>query len=65
MGKGNPNGRPPSLAPRTHGIQIRLNEAEYQRLEEAAALLNTTRTKVITAGIEKVHAEAVASKRKK
>ena len=64
MGKGNPNGRPPSLAPRDKNIRIRLNEAEYQRLEEAAELLETTKTKIITAGIERVHAEAVAKRKK-
>ena len=64
MGKGNPNGRPPSLAPRDKAIKIRLNEAEYQRLEETAELLETTKTKVITAGIERMHAEAVAKRKK-
>lgn len=64
MGKGNPQGRPPSLAPRVHSVRVRLNEAECMRLEEAAALLEATKTEVIVRGIDKVHAEAVAKARK-
>ena len=57
---GNQNGRPPALAPRVHSVRVRLNEAEKQRLEEAAALLETTKTEVIAKGIDRIHAEAVA-----
>lgn len=65
MGKGNPNGRPPSRIPRDKRLTVRLSEAEYQRLEEAAENLDTTKTEVIAKGIERIHAEAIAKKRRK
>lgn len=60
MTKGNPNGRPPSLSPRTQKLTIMLSDAEKERLEETARLLNTTKTKVIVRGIDKVYDEAAA-----
>lgn len=60
MTKGNPNGRPPSLEPRTNNINVKLTDAEKERLEEAARLLDTTKTKVIVRGIDKVYDEAAA-----
>ncbi len=60
MTKGNPKGRPPSEAPRVERVEIKLTEAEKERLEEAAHLLDTTKTKVIVRGIEKVYDEAAA-----
>ncbi len=65
MGKGNPNGRPPSRIPRDKRLTVRLSEAEYQRLEEAAENLDTTKTEVIAKGIERIHAETIATKRRK
>ena len=65
MGKGNPNGRPPSLVPRDKRLTVRLSLAENQRLEEAAELLETTKTEVIARGIERIHAEAVAKMSRK
>jgi predicted DNA-binding protein len=65
MGKGNPNGRPPSRIPRDKRLTVRLSEAEYQRLEEAAENLDTTKTEVIAKGIERIHAEIIAKKRRK
>lgn len=60
MTKGNPNGRPPSVAPRVNNINVKLTDAEKERLEEAARLLDTTKTKVIVRGIDKVYDEAAA-----
>lgn len=60
MTKGNPNGRPPSKNPRVKQITVMLSEAEKERLEEAARLLDTTKTKVIVRGIDKVYDEAAA-----
>lgn len=60
MTKGNPNGRPPSLEPRTQKLTVMLSDAEKERLEEAARLLDTTKTKVIVRGIDKVYDEAAA-----
>jgi predicted transcriptional regulator len=65
MGKGNPNGRPPSRIPRDKRLTVRLSEAEYRRLEEAAENLDTTKTEVIAKGIERIHAETVAKKSRK
>ena len=65
MGKGNPNGRPPSLVPRDKRMTVRLSAAEYQRLEEAAEMMETTKTEVIARGIERMHAEAVAKMSRK
>lgn len=60
MTKGNPKGRPPSAEPRTKNINVKLSEAEADKLDEAARLLDTTKTKVIVRGIEKVYDEAAA-----
>lgn len=60
MTKGNPNGRPPSVAPRVARVTVALSEVEADKLEEAARLLDTTKTKVIVRGIEKVYDEAAA-----
>ena len=60
MTKGNPNGRPPSKNPQVKQITVMLSEAEKERLEEAARLLDTTKTKVIVRGIDKVYDEAAA-----
>lgn len=60
MTKGNPNGRPPSAAPRETHIHVKLSETEANKLDEAARLLDTTKTKVIVRGIEKVYDEAAA-----
>lgn len=60
MTKGNPNGRPPSKNPRETHIHVKLSAAENERLEEAARLLDTTKTKVIVRGIDKVYDEAAA-----
>ena len=60
MTKGNPNGRPPSAAPRVARVTVALSEAEAAKLDEAALLLDTTKTKVIVRGIEKVYDEAAA-----
>ena len=65
MTKGNPNGRPPSLAPRVNSLTVKLSDAEKARLDEAAALLDTTKTKVIVKGIDKIHAEALAAEKKR
>ena len=65
MGKGNPNGRPPSRIPRDKRLTVRLSEAEYQRLEEAAENLGTTKTEVIAKGIDRIHAETIAKKGRK
>jgi uncharacterized protein (DUF1778 family) len=65
MTKGNPNGRPPSLTPRTQTVAFRLSEADRERLDEAAALLNTTKTKVVVEGIETVYLRAKSEARRK
>ena len=65
MTKGNPNGRPPSLAPREKHLHVTLSTAENDRLEEAARILDETKTRIIVRGIDKVHAEAVAMERKR
>ena len=61
MTKGNPKGRPPSEAPRVERVEVKLTEAEKERLDEAARLLDTTKTKVIVRGIDKVYDEAAAA----
>ena len=60
MTKGNPNGRPPSAEPRINYVGVKLSEAEAAKLDEAARLLDTTKTKVIVRGIDKVYDEAAA-----
>ena len=62
-GKGNPNGRPPSLNPRTKIVGFRLSETDRQRLDEAARILDTTKTKVIVEGIETVYLRAKKEER--
>ena len=60
MTKGNPNGRPPSLTPRVNRVTVALSDDEAAKLDEAARLLDTTKTKVIVRGIDKVYDEAAA-----
>ena len=57
-GKGNPNGRPPSLEPRKNYIGANLTDAERERLDEAARILGTTKTKIIVEGINLVYLQA-------
>ena len=59
-GKGNPNGRPHSENPRTNNLHIRLSDEDAEKLEEAARLKGTTKTKVILAGISRIYDEAAA-----
>ena len=67
MPKGNHNakGRPPSLAPRTQYVTVKLSEAEKARLEEAARLLNATKTQIVVNGIDTIHAQAIAAENKR
>jgi len=62
-GKGNPNGRPPSLAPRRNYVGVNLTDAERDRLDEAARILDTTKTKVIVEGIDTVYLQAKKKER--
>ena len=64
-GKGNPNGRPPSIEPRTKAVNLKLSAAEHERLEEAARILDTTKTKVITRGIDLVYSQALKEERQR
>ena len=64
-GKGNPNGRPPSLTPRTSTMTLRLTDAARERLEEAARILDTTKTRIITDGIDLVYLRAKKEERNK
>ena len=64
-GKGNPNGRPPSLAPRRNYIGANLTDAERERLDEAARILNTTKTKVIVEGINLIYLQAKKEERQR
>lgn len=43
--------------PRNVRLEIRLTQSENELLEECAEMLNTTKTKVITKGIEMVSKE--------
>ena len=64
-GKGNPNGRPPSLVPRKNIVSASLSDVEAERLTEAAELLHISKSKVIARGIDRIHAEAIAAERKR
>lgn len=59
-GKGNPNGRPPSKNPRRNHLHIMLSDDDAAKLEEAARLLDTDKTKVIVKGINRIYDEAAA-----
>ena len=63
-GKGNPNGRPPSLDPRKNHIGINLTDGEKARLEETAHLMNTTKTNVIVKGIDALYLQAKTEERR-
>ena len=65
MPKGNPNGRPPSLDPRTIRLTIQLSAGEDAQLREAAEIMGCTRTRIVTRGIQLVHAEALGMKARK
>ena len=64
MTKGNPNGRPASAAPRVNTVTIKLSDAERQRLEETAAMLGITKTRVLVEGLNRINAEAAAKEAK-
>lgn len=63
-GKGNPNGRPPSPVPRDHRVSATLSDIEFDMLNKAADILDISKTRVISQGIERVYAEAVAKKKR-
>ena len=63
QGKGNPNGRPPSLEPRRNYVGVNLTDAERDRLNEAARILDTTKTKIIVEGIGLVYLQAKKQER--
>ena len=65
MAKGNPNGRPPSLTPRTATVTVRLSDADKDKLEEAARLTSETKTGVIVEGIDYVYSKAIAAEKKR
>ena len=62
---GNPNGRPPSIDPRTKMVAFKLSAAERERLDEAARILETTKTKIVVEGIELVYARALREERQR
>ncbi len=64
-GKGNPNGRPPSIEPRLKMVAFKLSAAERERLDEAARILDTTKTKVVTRGIDLVYSQALKEERQR
>lgn len=65
MTKGNPNGRPPSLTPRSANLHVRLSDADREKLEEAARLTGETKTGVIVEGIDYVYSKAIAAEKKR
>lgn len=58
--KGNPHGRPASANPRNKVINLKLTEEERAHLDEAARILETTKTEVIVGGIEYMYDKAAA-----
>ena len=65
MAKGNPNGRPASLTPRTGNLHIRLTDADKMKLDETVRLTGKTKTVVIMEGIDYVYSKAIAAAKKK
>lgn len=65
MTKGNPNGRPPSLTPRTTTVTVRLSDADKEKLEEAARMTGETKTGVIVEGIDYVYSKAIATEKRR
>lgn len=50
-------GRPKSDNPKAKQLTVRLDDKTFEKLEESAKRLNTTRVDVIRKGIEKVFSE--------
>ena len=65
MPKGNPNGRPPSMTPRSSNLHVRLSDADREKLEEAARLTGESKTVVICEGIDYVYSKAIAAEKKR
>jgi len=67
MAKGNhlAKGRPPSPAPRTIHVTIKMTEAEKRRLDVTAEILGTTKTKVLIEGLNRMMNEAAAIEKKR
>lgn len=61
---GNPNGRPPSIDPRTKMVAFKLSAAERERLDEAARMKNTTKTKIVVEGIDLIYSRALQEERR-
>lgn len=59
-GKGNHSGRPASANPRNKVINLKLTEEERAHLDEAARILEKTKTEVIVGGIEYMYDKAAA-----
>lgn len=53
-------GRPPSNDPRRNVVTVKLSDAEKERLDLAAEILDITKTKVIVEGINRMMNEAGA-----
>ena len=64
-GKGNPNGRPQSIEPRLKMVAFKLSAAERERLDEAARILDATKTKVVVEGIDLVYSRALKEERRR
>ena len=54
-------GRPPSKDPRDNIVTVKLTASEKERLEKAAQILDTTKTRVIVEGINRIFDEAAAT----
>ena len=63
--RGNPNGRPPSLNPHNHKVTFKLTADEAARLNEAARLMGTTKTRIIVDGIDAAYRKAKLEERRR
>ena len=53
-------GRPTPDNPRKNYVTVKMTDAEKARLDEAARMRKTTKTKVIVEGVERIYNEAAA-----
>ena len=56
----NAKGRPKVENPRKNYVTVKMTDEEKTRLDEAARLLDTTKTRVIVEGVDRIYNEAAA-----